>query len=45
MIFIFILYTLPFLAVLALSAFIADVILPHFPALVDWIEDIMKPRW
>lgn len=44
MIFIFILYTLPILAVLALSAFIADVILPHLPALADWVEDFMKPR-
>lgn len=44
MIFLFILYTLPILAVLALSAFIADVILPHLPALADRIENFMKPR-
>lgn len=44
MIFLFILYTLPILAVLALCAFVADVILPHLPAVAEWIENFMKPR-
>ena len=44
MIFLFILYTIPILAVLALCAFIADVILPHLPALADWINKFLEPR-
>lgn len=44
MIFIFILYTLPILAVLALCAFIADVLLPRFPRVVEWINEFLKER-
>lgn len=44
MFFIFILYTLPILAVLCVCAFIADVILPRFPRVVDWINKFLESR-
>ena len=41
---IFLIYVLPLLAVLALCAFISDVLLPRFPRAVDWILKFIE-RW
>lgn len=40
----FLCYATPILAVLAICAFIADVILPRFPGAVDWINEFLKER-
>lgn len=37
-------YVLPFLAVLALCAWTADVLLPRFPRAVRWIERFLEGR-